>query len=100
MNNISISNDPISVSPGLKDGRTKSGAAAGDFSDALIAAVNKVSDLHRDADKSIQNIQAGNKGNLHEAIIALEKADISFRTLMTVRNKIIEAYQEIMRMQV
>jgi flagellar hook-basal body complex protein FliE len=52
------------------------------------------------ADKSIQNVQAGNTGGLHEAMIALEKADISFRTMLTVRNKLIEAYQEIMRMQV
>jgi flagellar hook-basal body complex protein FliE len=88
------------VGPGLKESRTKSGAGASDFSDALIAAVNKVNDLHHNADKSIQSIQTGNTGNLHETIIALEKADISFRTLLTVRNKIIEAYQEIMRMQV
>jgi len=70
------------------------------FSDALRQAVNDVNGLQQDADKAIMNVQTGNTGNLHEAIIALEKADISFRTMLQVRNKLIEAYQEIMRLQV
>ena len=70
------------------------------FSDALRHAVNDVNRLQQDADKAIINVQTGNTGSLHEAIIALEKADISFRTMLQVRNKLIEAYQEIMRMQV
>lgn len=72
----------------------------GDFSSALTQAVNEVNHLHQSADKAVQNVQAGRTENLHEAIIALEKADIAFRTLLTVRNKLLEAYQEIMRMQV
>jgi flagellar hook-basal body complex protein FliE len=59
-----------------------------------------VNNLHQNADKAVLNVQAGHTDSLHEAIIALEKADVSFRTMMTVRNKLIEAYQEIMRMQV
>jgi len=70
------------------------------FSDALRNAVNDVDKLQKDADKAIVGVQTGNTGSLHEAIIALEKADLSFRTMLQVRNKLIEAYQEIMRMQV
>jgi flagellar hook-basal body complex protein FliE len=87
---------PLSI-PG--EARTKTGSASV-FSDALSKAVAEVNTLHQDADKAVQNIQAGHTENLHEAITALEKADVSFRTLLTVRNKLIEAYQEIMRMQV
>jgi flagellar hook-basal body complex protein FliE len=87
---------PLSI-PG--EARAKTGSSGG-FSDALSKAVTEVNALHQDADKAIQNIQTGHTENLHEAIIALEKADVSFRTLLTVRNKLIEAYQEIMRMQV
>ena len=87
---------PLSIPEGA---RTKTGSA-GAFSDALSKAVSEVNTLHQDADKAVQNIQAGHTENLHEAIIALEKADVSFRTLLTVRNKLLEAYQEIMRMQV
>ena len=40
------------------------------------------------------------KGDLQETMIALEKADVSFRLMMQIRNKVLDAYQEIMRMQV
>jgi len=87
---------PLSVP---RAGQTKTGSAGG-FSDALFKAVAEVNNLHQNADKAIANVQAGHTDSLHETIIALEKADVSFRTMLTVRNKLIEAYQEIMRMQV
>ena len=59
-----------------------------------------INSLQHQADQAIAKVQLGNTGSIHEAMIALEKADISFRTMMQVRNKILEAYQEIMRMQV
>jgi flagellar hook-basal body complex protein FliE len=99
MNNMAISSNPIVSAAVPKEGQTKSGSGSG-FSDALFNAVNEVNNQQLTADKAILNVQAGNTGGLHEAMIALEKADISFRTMLTVRNKIIEAYQEIMRMQV
>jgi flagellar hook-basal body complex protein FliE len=99
MNNMAISSNPIASAAVPKEGQTKSGSGSG-FSNALITAVKEVNNQHQTADKAILNVQEGNTGGLHEAIIALEKADISFRTMLTVRNKIIEAYQEIMRMQV
>jgi len=45
-------------------------------------------------------MQINNRGSIHEVIIAMEKADISFRTMLQVRNKVLDAYQEIMRMTV
>lgn len=62
--------------------------------------MNEINQLQLDADQAINNVELGNSGSIHEAVVALEKADLSFRTMMQVRNKIIEAYQEIMRMQV
>jgi flagellar hook-basal body complex protein FliE len=82
-----------------REGQTKAGSAGG-FSDALFKAVAEVNNLNDNANKAILNVQAGGTDNLHETMIALEKADVSFRTMMTVRNKMMEAYQEIMRMQV
>jgi flagellar hook-basal body complex protein FliE len=70
------------------------------FADALRSAVTGVDKLQHDAEASVATLQAGNTGSLHETIIALEKADISFRTMLQVRNKVIEAYQDIMRMSV
>ncbi|MCL5807266.1 MAG: flagellar hook-basal body complex protein FliE [Deltaproteobacteria bacterium] len=99
MNNMAISNNQIVSVASLREGQTNTKSAKG-FSDVLFNAVKEVNNLHQTADKAIQNVQAGNTGGLHEAMIALEKADVSFRTMLTVRNKLIEAYQEIMRMQV
>lgn len=99
MNNMAISNSQVISTVGPNDAQTKAGSSSR-FADALLHAVNEVNNLHQTADKAILNVQSGNTGGLHEAMIALEKADISFRTMLTVRNKLIEAYQEIMRMQV
>ena len=85
----------------LQERQTDKGSgSASAFSNALGKAISEVNNLHQNADKAIMDVQSGNAGNLHEAIIALEKADVSFRTMLTIRNKIIESYQEIMRMQV
>jgi flagellar hook-basal body complex protein FliE len=66
----------------------------------LQTSIAEVNQLQNAADNSIEQLVAGRSRNLHETMIAMEKADISFRLMMEVRNKIIEAYNEVMRMQV
>jgi flagellar hook-basal body complex protein FliE len=75
----------------------KAGESFGSLLRDKIAEVNQ---LKLDADDAITKVELGNSGSIHEAMIALEKADISFRTMLQVRNRMLEAYQEIMRMQV
>ena len=62
--------------------------------------VNKVNDLHQQADKEIQKLSTGESKGLHEVMLAVEKSGVAFQFLSQVRNKALEAYQEIMRMQV
>ena len=62
--------------------------------------VSKVNDIQVQSDKSIQGLASGENKNLHEVTIAVEKASISLQFMSQVRNKAIEAYQEVMRMQV
>lgn len=62
--------------------------------------VSKVNDIQVQSDKSVQALASGENKNLHEVMIAVEKASISFQFMSQVRNKAIEAYQEVMRMQV
>ena len=50
--------------------------------------------------KAMADLSTGRSSNLHEAMIAIQKAEISFKMMMQVRNKIISAYQEVMRMSV
>ena len=62
--------------------------------------VSKVNDLQVQSDKSIQGLASGENKNLHEVMISMEKASISFQFMSTVRDKALAAYQEVMRMQV
>ena len=68
------------------------------FGKVIKGEINRVSRLEREADRSIVDLLQG-KADIHETMIALQKADISMRLLLTIRNKVIEAYREIMRMQ-
>ncbi|WP_243374363.1 flagellar hook-basal body complex protein FliE [Geotalea sp. SG265] len=81
--------------------KEKAGAAPVEsFSTFLGEMVGKVNDLQQTADKSIQSLATGESQGLHEVMLAVEKASISFQFLTQVRNKAVEAYQEIMRMPV
>ncbi len=70
------------------------------FSTMITDMVANVEQQQEKADMAVQQLHAGNAKNLHETMIAMEEADISIRFMVQVRNKALEAYQEIMRMQV
>jgi flagellar hook-basal body complex protein FliE len=71
-----------------------------DFSKFLGEMVDKVNQNQQAADKAVQGLVTGEAKGLHEVMIAVEKSSISFQFLAQVRNKALEAYQEIMRMPV
>jgi flagellar hook-basal body complex protein FliE len=70
------------------------------FADTLKEAVATVNALQKNADVQAQNLATGRTDNVADVMIASEKADIALKLMVQVRNKIIDAYQEIMRMQV
>ena len=70
------------------------------FGDTLTEAVTKVNALQKEADIKMQKIASGESSNISEVMVATEKADIALKLMMSVRNKVIDAYQEIMKMQV
>lgn len=70
------------------------------FGKFLEEMVSKVNEQQVTADKSIQSLATGESKGLHEVMLAVEKASVSFQMLTQVRNKAVEAYQEIMRMPV
>jgi flagellar hook-basal body complex protein FliE len=69
------------------------------FTDSLADAVKQVDQLQNDADGEASKLAQGG-GNLHETALALEKADIAMRVAVKVRNKFVDAYNDIMRMPV
>lgn len=78
------------------------GDAAGvkSFGEMLNQSLEKVNEAQANADRAVKELVAGRNKNIHETMLAMEKADMSFKLAMQVRNKVIEAYKEIMRMQV
>ncbi|MBT3367764.1 MAG: flagellar hook-basal body complex protein FliE [Nitrospina sp.] len=82
-------------------GASKVGAEGGpSFADTLADSLDKVNTMQKQADVAIQDFVVGDTRNIHETMIAVGKADLAFRLTMQVRNKIVEAYQEVMRTQV
>ena len=80
---------------------TSSSAETGkSFADTLKDAVGNVNELQKNSDKQMQALATGKTDNVADVMIAAEKADITLKVMVQVRNKIIDAYQEVMKMQV
>jgi len=68
--------------------------------DYLNSAIEKTNNLIIESEQLSEDFAAGKTDNIHQVIIAAEKADIAFQLTMQIRNKIMDAYNEIMRMQI
>lgn len=71
----------------------------GGFGVTLKNAINHVNDLSNTSDQQVSQLVQGDRSDIHNVMIAVEKADIAFDLMMQVRNKIVSAYQEVSRMQ-
>lgn len=65
----------------------------------LHSAIDDMQNLESQAETKVSGVIDGNGTDVHSALIAVEKADLSFQLMMQVRNKIVSAYEEISRMQ-
>lgn len=70
----------------------------GGFAKAMDDALGKVNSVNTEAEQAVQNLVKG--GDITDTILAMEKADMSFQVMLEVRNQLVSAYQEVMRMQV
>jgi len=91
---------PGSVQNPTADKRREASKGEGSFGEMLAKSLEKVDALQEDADAAVKKISEGESGGVQEAMVAIEKADVAFKLMMEVRQKIIDAYQEIIRMQV
>ena len=62
--------------------------------------LSEVNSLQEQADVAVRDLATGKTDNLHDVVVAVNEADLSFRLMMQMRNRLVEAYREIMRMQV
>lgn len=92
--NLSIA--PITA-PAVTPPSTQSGGA---FQSAFADAVSKVEQFQQNANASVEKFLSGEGEELHHVAIASQQAELSFQLFMQVRNKIVNAYQQVMQMQV
>ena len=71
-----------------------------DFFSTWKGFMSDVNNLQQEAGESINRLVSGDVSNIQDVMVAVEKASISFELMMEIRNKVIEAYQEVMRTQV
>jgi len=69
------------------------------FNDVLAESIQEVNRMQLEADTAIEKLATGEIKDLSEVVSAVEKADLAFSTLMQIRNRLVEAYQEIMRIR-
>ncbi len=104
MNIFSIGSAP--VMPGnLADGKTTRETGAGSpsaasFKDVLARKLEEANSLQQQADQLTDSFMMGGEADIHEILIAMEKADLALRETVEIRNKVVEAYKEIEKMQI
>lgn len=74
--------------------------ARSDFSKVIQSTIDQAVTAERIGNQAVTALQSGDAKNLHEVMISVEKADISLKMLVQFRNKALQAYEEIMRMQI
>lgn len=93
ISSIGLNQPPPSVQkPGMTSGTS--------FGDTIKSAVDKVNEMQNNADQLANKLASGDSVEIHQAMIAMSKAGTALQFTAQVRNKVIEAYQEIMRTQV
>jgi flagellar hook-basal body complex protein FliE len=98
MKELTIQNDAKSFIDPSKGKKVVDEGAS--FGTMLKDSFNTVNRLHNESELHIKSLALGEKKDIHQTMIAMEKADISFKLMMAVRDKVIRAYEEVMRMQI
>ena len=103
MKNFAVSENFASVNMDVNSGNRvsiKEKKEGKSFTDHLVEAYQNVNKMNVTADKMATNLSTGKTENIHETMLAISQAEIGFKLMVQVRNKALEAYQEIMRMQI
>lgn len=101
--------DPVQMklngTPSIDEGmqrkrRLQTGDGEGkSFADMIEKAVNSVDETNKNADQKVEDLVAGRTENVHEVMISMQKAQLSFELMTEIRNKLLDTYQQLSRMQ-
>ena len=75
-------------------------AGGANFSDALRKSIDEVAKLQEDASRAVEDAMTGKTDNVSGVLTAVEKSDLAFKTLLAIRAKLMEAYEEIKSIQI
>ena len=90
--------DNLGQKIGLGGSNSSASSGGTGFVQTLEETMQKVEALQTEAEKQVEGMVSGQGVDIHSAMIAIEKADLSFQLMMQVRNKIVDAYQQIAQM--
>jgi flagellar hook-basal body complex protein FliE len=93
-------NTTLNIAPPAGDSPASANTPHKAFSELLEQGIQEVNATSRAADKASMDLASGKNSNIHETMLAVTKAELGFQMMVQVRNKMIEAYQDVMRMQV
>jgi flagellar hook-basal body complex protein FliE len=97
-----ISSIPVTGVPLAREAARPADAAepGSSFKDFLMRSIQEVNSMQQQADRAVEALSTGEEVNPAEVLTAVQKADIAFRLMMQVRNKIVQAYQEVQNIRV
>jgi flagellar hook-basal body complex protein FliE len=91
---------PTPITPKSDQSPIKSKEGQSDFLSTLNDFMGDVNQLQQESGESVKSLASGDITNIHDVMVAVEKASVSFELMMEIRNKVIEAYREVMRTQI
>ncbi len=99
ISNLSISS-PVALPQALGTKPQAAGTGAGSFKDLLLGSIQDVNQMQQQADKAVETLMTGGDANPAEVLTAVQKADLAFRLMMQMRNKMMQVYQEVKEIRV
>ena len=92
--------DTAGALPGQALGKAGAADSGASFKDFLVRSIQEVNSMQQAADQAVEALSTGQEVNPAEVLTAVQKADIAFRLMMQIRNKIVQAYQEVQNIRV
>ena len=99
MNPINPISTPLTL-PGQALGKANAAQETSSFKDFLLSSIQEVNSMQQAADRAVEAISSGEEISPAEVLTAVQKADIAFRLMMQIRNKMVQAYQEVQNIRV
>lgn len=100
INPLNPASVPLPPQPGVSPGSATDAAGATSFKQSLLDSIQQVNSMQQDADKAVETLMTGGDISTAEVLTAVQKADMAFRMMMQVRNKLVQAYEEVKNIRV